>query len=182
MDYEAILSQVIALLQRERRIAYRVLKRQMQLDDDLLEDGISDAIVDENFFLPRAVTVRLAELRENISDLSIERFLEIFWRDCEAWLDHRGVVFDAEVWVGIFVAKDPALAFGDDLIAELFARDHTRERPLLPLQHGPAPPVEQQLPGLLPARRHGVESAGSSLRWDARSHPWPIGVCGSSAP
>jgi hypothetical protein len=37
MEYDAILSQVVALLQRERRIAYRVLKRRLQLDDDLLE-------------------------------------------------------------------------------------------------------------------------------------------------
>src|SRR4030095_984687 len=44
MDYEAILSQVVALLQRERRIAYRVLKRQLQLDDDLLEDLKDDLI------------------------------------------------------------------------------------------------------------------------------------------
>jgi class 3 adenylate cyclase len=44
MDYEAILSQVIALLQRECRIAYRVLKRRLQLDDDLLEDLKDDLI------------------------------------------------------------------------------------------------------------------------------------------
>ncbi len=44
MDYEAILSQVVALLQREGRIAYRVLKRRLQLDDDLLEDLKDDLI------------------------------------------------------------------------------------------------------------------------------------------
>ena len=44
MDYEAILSQVVALLRREGRIAYRVLKRQLQLDDDLLEDLKDDLI------------------------------------------------------------------------------------------------------------------------------------------
>jgi class 3 adenylate cyclase/predicted ATPase len=44
MDYDAILSQVVALLQRERRIAYRVLKRRLQLDDDLLEDLKDDLI------------------------------------------------------------------------------------------------------------------------------------------
>jgi hypothetical protein len=37
MDYEAILSQVVALLEREGRLAYRVLKRRLQLDDDLQE-------------------------------------------------------------------------------------------------------------------------------------------------
>jgi class 3 adenylate cyclase len=44
MEYEAILSQVVALLQREHRIAYRVLKRRLQLDDDLLEDLKDDLI------------------------------------------------------------------------------------------------------------------------------------------
>src|SRR5262245_50068384 len=44
MDYDAILSQVVALLERERRIAYRVLKRRLQLDDDLLEDLKDDLI------------------------------------------------------------------------------------------------------------------------------------------
>jgi class 3 adenylate cyclase len=44
MEYEAILSQVVALLEREGRIAYRVLKRRLQLDDDLLEDLKDDLI------------------------------------------------------------------------------------------------------------------------------------------
>jgi class 3 adenylate cyclase len=44
MEYEAILAEVIALLQREHRVAYRVLKRRLQLDDDLLEDLKDDLI------------------------------------------------------------------------------------------------------------------------------------------
>jgi class 3 adenylate cyclase len=44
MDYEVILAQVVALLQRERRLSYRVLKRRLQLDDDLLEDLKDDLI------------------------------------------------------------------------------------------------------------------------------------------
>jgi TOMM system kinase/cyclase fusion protein len=44
MDYDAVLEQVIALLQREKRLAYRVLKRRLQLDDDLLEDLKDDLI------------------------------------------------------------------------------------------------------------------------------------------
>ena len=34
MDYDAVLAQVLALLQREQRVAYRVLKRRFQLDDE----------------------------------------------------------------------------------------------------------------------------------------------------
>jgi hypothetical protein len=44
MEYEVILSQVVALLEREGRIAYRVLKRRLQLDDELLEDLKDDLI------------------------------------------------------------------------------------------------------------------------------------------
>ena len=44
MDYDAVLAHVIALLQQEQRIAYRVLKRRLQLDDDILEDLKDDLI------------------------------------------------------------------------------------------------------------------------------------------
>jgi class 3 adenylate cyclase len=37
MDYDAILEQVVDLLQREQRLSYRVLKRRLQLDDETLE-------------------------------------------------------------------------------------------------------------------------------------------------
>jgi class 3 adenylate cyclase len=40
MDYDAVL----ALLQQEQRIAYRVLKRRLQLDDEILEDLKDDLI------------------------------------------------------------------------------------------------------------------------------------------
>ena len=44
MDYEAVLAQVLALLQQEQRVAYRVLKRRFQLDDETLEDLKDDLI------------------------------------------------------------------------------------------------------------------------------------------
>ena len=44
MDYDAVLAQVLALLQQEQRVAYRVLKRRFQLDDELLEDLKDDLI------------------------------------------------------------------------------------------------------------------------------------------
>jgi class 3 adenylate cyclase/predicted ATPase len=44
MGYDAVLEQVIALLQREQRLSYRVLKRRLQLDDDTLEDLKEDLI------------------------------------------------------------------------------------------------------------------------------------------
>jgi class 3 adenylate cyclase len=44
MDYDALLEQVIVLLQREQRLSYRVLKRRLQLDDETLEDLKEDLI------------------------------------------------------------------------------------------------------------------------------------------
>jgi hypothetical protein len=44
MDYDAVLAQVLALLQQEKRVAYRVLKRQLQLDDEMLDDLKDDLI------------------------------------------------------------------------------------------------------------------------------------------
>src|SRR6266478_1995559 len=44
MDYDAVLAQVLALLQQEKRVAYRVLKRRLQLDDETLADLKDDVI------------------------------------------------------------------------------------------------------------------------------------------
>src|SRR3989441_6890761 len=44
MDYDAVLAHVITLLQQEQRVAYRVLKRRFQLDDEILEDLKDDLI------------------------------------------------------------------------------------------------------------------------------------------
>jgi hypothetical protein len=43
-DYDGLLDQVLALLQQEKRLAYRVLKRRLQLDDETLEDLKDDLI------------------------------------------------------------------------------------------------------------------------------------------
>jgi predicted ATPase/class 3 adenylate cyclase len=44
MDYDAVLAQALALLQQEQRVAYRVLKRRLHLDDETLEDLKDDLI------------------------------------------------------------------------------------------------------------------------------------------
>ena len=54
MDYDELVAKVIELLQREKRIPYRSLKRRFELDDDYIEDLKIDLIeakrlaVDEN--------------------------------------------------------------------------------------------------------------------------------------
>ena len=47
MDYDAIVTQALTLLQRERRLAYRVLKLRLQIDDDLLEVLKDDLIYEK---------------------------------------------------------------------------------------------------------------------------------------
>jgi class 3 adenylate cyclase/predicted ATPase len=44
MTYDEVLTQVLELLQRDKRVAYRVLKRRFELDDDYLEDLKADLI------------------------------------------------------------------------------------------------------------------------------------------
>ena len=44
MDYDAVLAHVLALLQREHRLSYRILKRRFALDDNALEDLKEDVI------------------------------------------------------------------------------------------------------------------------------------------
>ena len=44
MDYDAVLAQVLDLLQREQRLSYRILKRRFALDDNDLEDLKEDVI------------------------------------------------------------------------------------------------------------------------------------------
>jgi class 3 adenylate cyclase/predicted ATPase len=44
MDYDAVLAQVVTLLQQEQRLSYRVLKLRLQLDDDTLEALKGDLI------------------------------------------------------------------------------------------------------------------------------------------
>jgi hypothetical protein len=44
MTYDEVLAQVIELLQRDKRVAYRVLKRRFGLDDEYLEDLKADLI------------------------------------------------------------------------------------------------------------------------------------------
>jgi hypothetical protein len=48
MDYDAILSQVLVLLQQQKRLSYRVLKLRLQLDDDTPEALKEDLIYAKN--------------------------------------------------------------------------------------------------------------------------------------
>src|SRR5438034_1673683 len=44
MTFDDILAQILELLQREKRVSYRALKRRFDLDDDYLED-VKDELI-----------------------------------------------------------------------------------------------------------------------------------------
>src|SRR5215467_47722 len=44
MTFDELLAQVLALLQREKRVSYRALKRRFDLDDNYLED-VKDELI-----------------------------------------------------------------------------------------------------------------------------------------
>ena len=44
MTFDEMLAQVLALLQREKRVSYRALKRRFDLDDNYLED-VKDELI-----------------------------------------------------------------------------------------------------------------------------------------
>ena len=44
MDYDELVAKVIELLQREKRVPYRALKRRFDLDDEYIED-LKDEII-----------------------------------------------------------------------------------------------------------------------------------------
>jgi hypothetical protein len=53
MTFEEVLNEAVALLQRQGRVAYRVLKRQFDLEDDYFED-LKEAIL---YAYPRSATM-----------------------------------------------------------------------------------------------------------------------------
>ena len=63
-------------------------------NDDLLEDGVGDAVVDEDLVLPCAVAVGLADRVEHALDLRIKLIAESLVAEFKAGLDQRGVLFD----------------------------------------------------------------------------------------
>jgi hypothetical protein len=44
MTYDEVVAQVVELLRRDKRVAYRVLKRRFTLDDEYIEDLKADLI------------------------------------------------------------------------------------------------------------------------------------------
>src|ERR1700750_2418064 len=92
-------------------------------DDDLLEDGVGDAVVDHHLLLPLACAVRFADLVENGLDLGTELLPEGFGDKLESGLDQCGVLLDGQIGIRFEIAEDPALALGHGLVAEFVSRE-----------------------------------------------------------
>ncbi len=91
-------------------------------NDDLLEDGIGNAVVDEDLVLPRPVAVRFADRIEHSFDFGIEFVAKCLVPELEARLDECRVFFNRDAGVRIDIAEDPALALRHGLIAEFLHR------------------------------------------------------------
>jgi hypothetical protein len=57
MTFDEVLAQVLALLQREKRVSYRALKRRFDLDDEYLEDLKDELIKAKRLAMDEAGTV-----------------------------------------------------------------------------------------------------------------------------
>ncbi len=91
--------------------------------DDLLEDGVGNAIVDHQLLLPRALAVGGVDGVEAIFHFFVEGLAEIIGREFQARFDLVGILLDGEIRILVFVVDDPALTLGDDLVAELLGGD-----------------------------------------------------------
>ena len=92
-------------------------------DDDLLEDGVGDAVVDQDLLLPLAVAVRLADRGEDGLDPRRQSSPKSSGANSMPGSMSAAFCFGREVRVGLEVAEDPALALGDGLVAELLRGD-----------------------------------------------------------
>src|SRR5262249_49897477 len=89
----------------------------------LLEDRIGDAVIDHQLLLPLTIAVRAVKLVENIFDLGVHAFAELFGSELETRFNLLGVLFDGDLRILVFIVENPAFAFGNNAISELGLRD-----------------------------------------------------------
>ena len=57
---------------------------------------------------------------ETVFYFFVDSLAEVLRRELHAGLDELGVLLDGEIRIPVFVVDDPALAFGNHLVAEFF--------------------------------------------------------------
>ena len=99
-----------------RRGQYRILFR---TGNDLLEDGICNAIVNHELRLPSTLAVSGVNGVEDAFHFFFNGLPKSRRRKFHSGLDENGIVCHREVGVLVFVVEDPALTLGNDLSAKL---------------------------------------------------------------
>eukprot|EP00050_Salpingoeca_kvevrii_P006099 m.287411 g.287411 ORF g.287411 m.287411 type:complete len:424 (+) comp11770_c0_seq1:400-1671(+) len=90
--------------------------------EDLLEGNVGNGVLDKELLLPLAVGVGAADAAEDALDLINELLLLGIRHHVVAGLDGLGVL-DGIGGAAVVVVENPALALGDDLVAELTGGD-----------------------------------------------------------
>src|SRR5215469_750971 len=91
--------------------------------DDLLEDGVGNAVVDHELRLPGALPVTGVDLVEDVFHFFVDALAKFLGSKLQAGLDQVGILLNRDVGVLVLVVDDPAFALGDDPVAELFGRE-----------------------------------------------------------
>src|SRR5208282_5379122 len=86
----------------------------------LLEDGVGDAVVDHQLFLPDTFAVGGVDGIEAGFYFFVESLTELVGCEFEAGFDQVSVLFYGQVGILVLVVDDPAFTLGDDLVAEFF--------------------------------------------------------------
>ena len=142
----------------------------------LLEDGVGDAVIDHELFLPRTLAVGGIDRVHDVFDFLVDGLPEVFRGKFHAGLDQRGILFDRKVLVFVFVVQDPALALGHHLVAKFFCGQFISplaecafgkflDVSLVHQGHALAPTLEGKLDG----HAHQALGAGDGDRLDAHS-------------
>ena len=76
----------------------------LRADDDLLEDGVGDAIVDQHLLLPLAAPVGRPDRVEHTFDLGIQLRPKGLRAELQTGLDQRRVLLDGQVGIRVLVA------------------------------------------------------------------------------
>ena len=76
----------------------------LRANDHLLEDRISDAVINQQLLFPYRIAVSAIEIVERRFDLSVDCFLEIFRSVIQARFNHLSVFLDREIRIGVLVA------------------------------------------------------------------------------
>src|SRR6266478_310223 len=89
---------------------------------DLLKHGVCDAVIDHQLVLPLSFAMRRGYRVERLLYFAVNSLLERVRSLFESRFDQRRILFHGKRGILVQIVHDPALALGDRLRSELFAR------------------------------------------------------------